>query len=246
MSFANAKKPALLLALLAALCLGTNVRATTQTPGQTSAPAASFQFAASGNVAQVPIKVSDHLALVPVRVNGARPSWFLLDTTSPTSSLDDVRAAALGLLSPGSSSPASKSLPNASLEFPDLKVSIPTLALGSFGDLSSRVGRAVQGILGADVLSHLVIVISYDRQTLQFYDPKSFQYKGAGVKLKMQTPEGVPALDVKLSLRHRGMLHGLFSIATAQAEAMQFAPSFSAAHQFSELGQKMILFSPLD
>lgn len=246
MPSANAKKPALLLALLAALCLATSVRATPQTPRQTPAPAAPFQFAASGNVAQVPIKVSDHLALVPVRVNGARPSWFLLDTTSPTSSLDDVRAAALGLLSPGSSNPASKSLPNAALEFPGLKVSIPTLALGSFGDLSSRVGRAVQGILGADVLSHFVVVIRYHRQTLQLYDPKSFQYKGAGVKLKTEMLGSAPAIDAKFNIRRRGNLHGLFSIATGQAEAMQFSPSFAAAHRFSTLQQKMILFSPLN
>ena len=222
--------------------LATAARQTQQSP--ITAPAAPFQFAFSGNVAQVPVEISDHLVLVPIRVNGARPSWFLLDTTRPTSSLDDVRAVALGLLSHGSA--GSKVLSNAVLDFPSLKISIPSLALDSLGDLSSRVGRAIQGILGADVLSHFIVVISYDRQTLQFYDPKSFQYKGAGIKLKMQLLNGVPAFDVKFSVRHRGTLHGLFSIATAQAEAVQFYSSFAAAHKFSELGQKMILFSPLD
>lgn len=231
-----------LLSFILYFCLAPVATAAPQT--QSPAPAAPFQFAFSGNVAQVPVEVSDHLVLVPIRVNGARPSWFLLDTTRPASSLDDVRAVALGLFPHGSA--GSKSLSNVVLDFPGLKISIPSLALDSFGDLSSRVGRAIQGILGADVLSHFVVVISYDRQTLQLYDPKSFQYKGAGMKLKMQTLVGVPALDVKFSLRHRGTLHGLFSIATAQAEAMQFEPSFAAAHKFSELGQKMILFSPLD
>ena len=231
-----------LLPLVLYCCVAPLATAAPQT--QSPAPAAPFQFAFSGNVAQVPVEVSDHLVLVPIRVNGARPSWFLLDTTRPASSLDDVRAVALGLLPHGST--GSKSLSNVVLDFPSLKISIPSLALDSFGDLSSRVGRAIQGILGADVLSHFVVVISYDRQSLQLYDPKSFQYKGAGIKLKMQTLDGVPVLDVKFSVRRRGALHGLFSIATAQAEAMQFEPSFAAAHKFSELGQKMILFSPLD
>lgn len=231
-----------LLSFILYFCVAPLATAAPQT--QSPAPAAPFQFAFSGNVAQVPVEVSDHLVLVPIRVNGARPSWFLLDTTRPASSLDDVRAVALGLLPHGSA--GSKSLSNVVLDFPSLKISIPSLALDSFGDLSSRVGRAIQGILGADVLSHFVVVISYDRQTLQLYDPKSFQYKGTGVKLKMQTLDGVPALDVRFSVRHRGALHGLFSIATAQAEAMQFYPSFAVAHKFSELGQKMILFSPLD
>lgn len=232
-----------LLSFVLFFCLATLASAAPQTH-QSPAPAASFQFAFSGTVAQVPVEVSDHLVLVPVRVNGARPSWFLLDTTRPVSSLDDVRAVALGLFSHGAA--GSKSLSNVVLDFPSLKISIPSLALDSFGDLSSRVGRAIQGILGADVLGHFVVVVSYDRQTLQLYDSKSFQYKGAGTKLKMQTLNGVPALDTKLSLRHRGTLHGLFAIATAQAEAMQFYPSFAAAHKLSELGQKMILFSPLD
>src|SRR5579872_1969810 len=232
-----------LLSFILYFCLAPLSTATPQTH-QSPAPATPFQFAFSGNVAQIPVEVSDHLVLVPIRVNGARPSWFLLDTTRPASSLDDVRAVALGLLPHGSA--GSKSLSNVVLDFPSLKISLPSLALDSFGDLSSRVGRAIQGILGADVLSHFVVVISYDRQTLQLYDPKSFQYKGAGVKLKMQTLDSVPALDAKFSVRHRGTLHGLFSIATAQAEAVQFEPSFSAAHKFSELGQKMILFSPLD
>ncbi len=210
------------------------------------APVGLVQFTFSGDVAQVPLEVSDHLAFVPVRVNGARPSWFLLDTSQPTSSLDDVRAVALGLLSPGSANSSSKALPNAALEFPSLKISIPTLALGSFGDLSSRVGRAVQGVLGADVLSHFVVVIRYDRQTLQLYDPKSFQYKGAGVKLKTQIIGGALAFDAKFNIRHRGTLHGLFSIATGQAEAMKFSPSFAASHSFSTLDEKTILFSPLD
>lgn len=231
-----------LLSFILYFCLAPLATAAPQT--QSPASAAPFQFAFSGNVAQVPVEVSDHLVLVPIRVNGARPSWFLLDTTRLASSLDDVRAVALGLLPHGSA--GSKSLSNVVLDFPGLKISISSLALDSFGDLSSRVGRAIQGILGADVLSHFVVVISYDRQTLQLYDPKSFQYKGAGIKLKMQTLVGVPALDVKFSLRHRGTLHGLFSIATAQAQAIQFHPSFAAAHKFSELGQKMILFSPLD
>jgi len=248
MQFANLKKSVLPLVLLVGFYVGASASAAPQSAQQSAAPAAttSVQFALAGNVAQVPIQVSGHLALVPVRVNGARPSWFLLDTTRAVSSLDDVRAVALGLVSPGSANSNSTALPNASLGFPGLKITVPTLTLGSFDDLCSRAGRVIQGILGADVLSHFVVVINYGRQTLQLYDPKSFQYKGSGVKFQTQLAEGVPAIDGKFSVRHRGTLHGLFRIATAQPEAVRFSPSFAAAHRFSELDQKMILFSPLD
>ncbi|HEV2617330.1 MAG TPA: PDZ domain-containing protein [Candidatus Acidoferrales bacterium] len=243
MSFAKARK-FVLASVIVCMCLA--LLAAAAPKNQQSSAITPLQFAFSGNVAQTPIAISDHLVIVPVRVNGSRPSSFLLDTTRRTSSLDDVRGAALGLLSGGSSGPGGgKSLPQAVLDFPGLKITIPSLALDSFGDLSSRVGRAIQGILGADVLSHFVVVINYERQTLQLYDPKSFQYKGAGIKLKMQMADGVPAVEAKLSIRHRGTLHGLFQIATTQTEALQFYAPFATAHKFSELGQKMILFSPL-
>lgn len=246
MPFLHSRKSVILFMFLSAASAAFTASAAPQAAQQVPAAASvvSGQFALGGNVAQVPIKVSGHLVFVPVRINGARPSWFLLDTAHRESSLDDVRAAALGLSTPGTAN--AKSISNAVLQFPGLKISVPTLALRSFSDLSSRVGRPVQGVLGARALSHFVVVIRYHRQTLQLYDPRAFHYSGHGEQLKMQILGGVPAISAKLSIPHRGNLGGIFSLATAQPEALQFFPGFASAYRFSALNERMILYSPLE
>ncbi|MFZ0413560.1 MAG: PDZ domain-containing protein [Candidatus Acidiferrales bacterium] len=203
---------------------------------------ATIQFALGGNVAQIPVEVADDLVFVPVGVNGGRPSWFLLDTARATSAIDDIRAVALGLYAPASGNPVAKSISNAVLDFPGLKLTVPSLALDSFGDLSSRIGHEVDGVLSADAIGHLVVAISYDRQLVRFYDPKSFQYQGAGQKFPMQILDGVPSIEARVSVRHRGNLRGLFAIATGQTEAVQFLPHFAAAHDLSGSSERTIPF----
>jgi len=199
-----------------------------------------IQFAFQGNVAQVPAQIADALPLVPVRINGSQPSWFLLDTARANSAIDDVRAVAVGLYSPSAEGTLPKSFPNVTLEFPGLKILLPSLALDSFGDLSARIGHVVQGVLGEDVLSRLVLKIDYQAPSVQFYDPRGFQYNGRGVQFPLQISDGVPVIDGKVTVRHRGKFNGLMAIATAQTEPLAFSPHFAASHSFSELSERML------
>jgi hypothetical protein len=208
--------------------------------------AVQIQFAFSGNVAQVPAQIDAALVLVAVRVNGSQPSWFLLDTARATSAIDDVRAVAVGLYSPSSEAGRPKSFSNVTLEFPGLKISLPSLGLDSFEDFSARIGHAVQGVLGADVLSQLVLKINYEGQMVQFYDPKAFQYSGRGAQVAMQISAGIPAVDGHVTVRKRGKFSGLIAIATAQTEPAAFSPHFAAAHQFTDLPEKMLPFPGAD
>lgn len=200
------------------------------------------RFAFQGDVAQIPAQISDSLVLVPVRVNGSQPSWFLLDTTRATSVIDDVRAVAVGLYSPSSQGRIPKTFTDVSLEFPGLKISLPSLALGSFGDLSTRVGHAVQGALGMDVLSHMVVKINYQAESVQLYDPHGFRYSSRGVQIPLQDSNGISAIAGKITVRHRGKFNGLVAIATAQTEPLDFSPRFAAAHFFFGAPERMMPF----
>lgn len=204
------------------------------------------QFAFQGNVAQVPAQIADALPLVPVRVNGSQPSWFLLDTARADSAIDDVRAVAVGLYSPSAEGILPKSFSSVTLEFPGLKISLPSLALDSFGDLSARVGHVVQGVLGEDVLSRLVLRIDYQAPSVQFYDPQGFRYSGRGVQVPLEVSDGIPAFAGKVTVRHRGKFNGLIAIATAQTEPLAFSPHFAAAHSFADLSERMLPFPGAD
>jgi PDZ domain-containing protein len=204
---------------------------------------AQVQFSLGGNVAQLPIEQAGNLVFVPAGVNEAQPSWFLLDTARPASAFDDIRAASQNLLPASAGNARVTSLTNAALDFPGLKVTVPSLALVSLDDLSSRIGRAVQGVLGADVLSHFVVVLDYERSTLQLYNPKSYHYAGKGEKLKWTLAGGVPAVSGRVEIRGRGKIDGMFRISTGEPEAIVFSDSFAAAHDFASLGGKMIPFA---
>ena len=198
------------------------------------------QFAFSGNAAQVPAEVADALVLVPVRVNGSQPSWFLVDTIRAASAIDDVRAVGVGLYSPTAEGKPPQSFSNVTLEFPGVRISLPSLAVDSFEDLSARIGHAVQGVLGADVLSRLALRINYQTQSLQLYDANTFQYSGRGLKLPLQMSGGIPAVTGKVTVRHRGKFSGPVAIATGQTEPVAFSAHFAAAHEFAELSEKML------
>lgn len=240
-------------AVFALPCLAASQPWSATLPGfqaqRASAPvksAAGIQFSYGGNVAQIPAQIVDSLVLVPVRVNGSQPSWFLLDTSRADSAIDDVHAVAVGLYSPLAQSKLPASFSSVSLEFPGLRISLPTLALGSFGDLSARVGHAVEGVLGADVLGRLIIKIDYERQAVQFYDPRTFQYKGRGLRLPMNVLQGVPAISGRIAINHRGNFRGDFAIATGQTEPLQFSSRFTAENSLFDLPERMLPFSSAD
>jgi hypothetical protein len=219
---------------------------TAPAPAASASNAVQIQFAFSGNAAQVPAQIAAALVLVPVGVNGSQPSWFLLDTKRATSAIDDVRAVAVGLYSPSSGAGRPASFSNVTLEFPGLKISLPSLALDSFEDLSARMGHAVQGVLGADVLSRLIVRINYDGQSVQLYDPKAFQYSGHGAQIPLQISSGIPAVAGKVTVRRRGKYSGLVAIATAQTEAVAFSPHFASEHSFSNLPERMLPLPGMD
>jgi hypothetical protein len=219
-----------------------------QTAENISAPssAGEIQFTYGGSVAQIPAQITDALVLVPVRVNGSQPSWFLLDTARANSAIDDVRAVAVGLYSPSPQGKLPKSFANVTLEFPGLRISLPSLVLDSFGDFSARIGHAVQGVLGADVLSRLIIKINYERQTVQFYDPRSFQYRGKGLKFAMKIADGIPAIAGEIAIHHRGNFRGAFAISTGQTEALRLSARFVSSHSLEDLPEKTVPFSTTD
>jgi|GEM_PF-796791 len=205
-----------------------------------------IQFSYGGNVAQVPAQIVDSLALVPVRVNGSQPSWFLLSTAQPVSAIDDVRAVAVGLYSPSAHGTLPKSFANVRLEFPGMRVSLPTLVLGSYGDLSSRIGHVVQGVLGADVLSRLIVEINYARESVRFYNPASFRYSGKGLRLPLTIAGGAPAISGKVAIPHRGDFRGLLAISTGETAPLRFAPQFAEAHSLADLPIRTLPFPSPD
>ena len=190
-------------------------------PGPTPA-AALVRFSYSGNAAQIPAQFIGNLIFLPVRVNLSQPSLFELDTTAPVSSLDPQRATELGVTS--FRAPV--------LNLTGVDVSLPELGSVAGPDFRARVGREYEGTMGNDVFTGVVVELDYARQTVRFYDPGAFQYKGTGKSFPLTMRGGMPAVKAKVSVGGRKSGEVLFVINTAVDVPLVIFDRFAQQHHF--------------
>jgi hypothetical protein len=184
-----------------------------------SGPQFDYRFAYRGNVAEVPAEMVCERLFVPVRVNQGKPALFAITTASPNS-----------LISEGSA-PTDQGLTQAMLALPGLEMKISGIAASDLTSLSNEVGATVHGIFGADVLRHFIVAIDYDRSTVMFYDPNSFEYKGKGTMVPLVIRNGVPSVHAKISLPGHGTFEDEFEIQTAYSGSVAIAHNYVVAHR---------------
>jgi len=178
------------------------------------------RFAFNGNVAQLPAQFIGNLVFIPVRVNQSQPSMFQLDTTADTSAINPARAAELGL----------GSLRSPVLNLANLDAAIPKLDSNPNSGFASRVGRPYEGTIGNDLLSDMVLEISYGRQTVRLYDAGSFQYKGGGKSMPLTIHDGLPAVRAKIEIGGHKSGEVLFIVNTALTAPLLISDRYAHQH----------------
>ena len=240
--FSGARFGAILLALLAGggawLALGAQDKPA-QDPAPAAAPPANngistsenvaYRFAYAGNVAQIPLQNVSGRMLMPVRVNTGKPGFFLIATGDPRTALDPKPwlpqdAAA------GTQIDFEKTL----FSLPGLDMQVSGLMPASLVDLSDQVGQPVRGVLGADVLRQFVIELEYDRSAIHFYDAKSFEYSGKGMKFPLIMRNGVPSIHMKISLEGHGGFEDDFAVETETASTVSISRAYAVAHHINQ------------
>jgi hypothetical protein len=186
-------------------------------PGSNPAPA---QFAYGGDAAEIPAEFVGNLVYLPVSIDQSRASYFLLDSTSLTSSIDPARLAKLGI------SPAQTPILN--LNGVDLPFSaLPALARPA---LASDTGRAYEGTLGSDFLQRVVVEIDYARQTVRLYDPSLYKYSGGGSAFHLDFSAGLPLLPAKFTELKGKFLDADFVVGTAEDTSTVLFDRYASAH----------------
>lgn len=216
------RKGALFLVLVW-LCAGvvpgalSRAQSKSNSPGSNPAPA---QFAYGGDAAEIPAEFVGNLVYLPVRMNQSRASYFLLDSTSPTSSIDPGRLAKLDI------SPAQAPILN--LNGVDLPFStLPAVARPA---LASGTGRAYEGTLGNDFLQRVVVEIDYARQTVRLYDPALYKYSGGGSAFHLDFSAGLPLLPIKFTELKGKFLDADFVVGTAEDTSTVLFDRYASAH----------------
>jgi hypothetical protein len=188
-----------------------------------------YRFAYAGNVAQIPLQNVSGRMLMPVRVNTGKPGFFLIATGDPRTALDPKP-----WLPQDAAAAAPIDFEKTLFSLPGLDMQVSGLMPASLVDLSQQVGQPVRGVLGADVLRQFVIELEYDRSAIHFYDAKSFEYSGKGMKFPLIMRNGVPSIHMKISLEGHGSFEDDFAVETETASTVSISRPYAVAHHINQ------------
>ena len=212
-------------------------------PADTSAKA---RFTSGKDSAEFPVKLYGVDVMLPVRVNGKGPSWFIFDTGADSSALVKDRAKELGIESKGSIEGEGSGgsadvglIPDVTLELPG--VEIPTKMIAEFPDpgLSAIAGQRFEGVIGYDVISRFVVRLDYQNKTMTLYDPATFHYSGPGSAIPITFRNGnnlnIPG---KIEAPGRAPINALFTIDTGSSGSIDLnTPFVDANHLLDAVGK---------
>jgi PDZ domain-containing protein len=161
------------------------------------------------------------MAFFPATVNSAGPFQFLLDTGGGGSHVDRGIANKLQVkLERGSASVSG----SANLEvgvIPDATIGVGKiqsrgqLIVSPLEPLEPILGHPFEGIIGGDLLQRYVVELDYDDKVMRFYEPSAFRYVGRGQSLPISFAQGIPFVNLELTLTNGKSLKGDFLIDSA-------------------------------
>ena len=158
----------------------------------------------------IPFDLSGTTVLLPVRVNGSKPLWFILDSGANTCLLAKTRATELGIrpreegqgTGAGAGSVQYWKLAEQDVTFATEGVAFSCAHLGAV-DLSNQLpllGHEVDGILGTDFFHRFVVQIDYDAQSVRLYGPNTFRYAGPGESVPLTFERRLPYVTATITV----------------------------------------------
>jgi predicted aspartyl protease len=160
------------------------------------------------------------IVFFPAGVNSTGPLQFLLDTGGAGSSVDREVANRLGLkMERGQASVSGNDalqvgvIPEATIHVGQSKFNGQLIA-APLSPLEPIFGRALEGILGGNFMKQYVVELDFERDKMLLYEPTTFQYKRRGVSLPFSLVNGIPFVDLQLSLPNGKSVRGRFLVDT--------------------------------
>lgn len=158
-------------------------------------PPAQPRFASGDSSVVSGAELFDRIVYLPVRVNGAGPFSFVLDTgAGALSALDQAVADSLGVRSElmargggaGEDVVDINRADSLALSMDGLSFEPRTVMAIPIHRMDPHWGKRKDGLVGGDLLSALVTRIDYEHSALAFHDARSYEYKGPGEVIPLQ------------------------------------------------------------
>ncbi len=191
-------------------------------------PPANSRVAPDQSAKTIPFELNDNLIYLPVRVNGSKPLWFILDSGASACVIDQAQAKALGLKTEGKAKGTGAGAGTYDLTFaknityglPGIETSIESSYVIDLSSNLSVEGREAAGILGYDFFSRYVVLIDYDAMIIRLYEPQTYNYSGRGEIVPFTFKRKLPHITVKLKVAGREPADRDFLIDTGSADAV--------------------------
>ena len=155
---------------------------------QPAPPSPDFAFPAGKAHVDVPFEVHDGHLFLHVMLNGRGPFRMLLDTGGANVLLPQTLAK-LGIAAEGAAAGGTRDdigvARVARLEFRGIVVERQAFAVFDLDALMRRVEGLpdIAGVVGYELFRRFPVKLDFERSRATFYDPATFRYAGAGVKL---------------------------------------------------------------
>lgn len=182
-----------------------------------SSDASAVAWLKAPGIARIPFEYRGHHVWLHASVNGGPPADFIYDTGASISVLDSSYAAQIGIQSIGSIQ-AQGGAAGGNAAFATLgrlRIASPDTDGVELHDLKAAVvdlnttfapffWRDCAGIIGFNVIEQFVNRIDFDARQLEFYDPKTFAYRGKGAALAMTLAGTTPLVPIEVDGQYEG------------------------------------------
>lgn len=179
--------------------------------------------------------------LVPVTVNGVGPIYFIFDTGSNYNYINNTRLEQFHVKAYGAfqTEGGANTTQGAYIQSINLRIGGVELRGQHAGTLPMSglekvMGVPLGGLLGYDFISRFVVIVDYTHNRLEFEDPKTFHYQGAGAAIPLLMQSSEPYLEQ--SITEKGQrIPALFVLDAGAADTFNLTSGFVKTHNLVEL-----------
>lgn len=185
----------------------------------------------------IPGRVFERMLLVPVRVEGHGPFWFVIDTASLNSAIDRKAAESAGLM--GARGKARPNSVRLDISGASLTTSLKVIDLSGF---SRTEDQPLGGVLGMDLFRKFVVRLDYDAGVVTLEDPSTAPADSAQ-SIPLVLKNSLPYVVATMQLEGQPVIQQPFLLDTstgddindgafAQSGALQIGPDLGRAVYF--------------
>lgn len=184
----------------------------------------------NGWQATIPFEIDgDPLVIVDGRVNGGRPSWWVLDTGASLCLVDRTFASRNRLRTGGSRTitGAGKGTVRVDTVTTPIRLTVQGVTTGctvyaavDLRGLTAAIGRPIAGVLGYEFFARQVVSIDFTAHTMRLFDSAVYRHVSPGDTLPLDLTTRQPRVTIRVRDGRRPVVERVLIVDTGSSDAI--------------------------